>query len=54
MSPRSPFRHRGSSKRLRETRMDRKTIRTLWIGGVALAILLLWVLPWFAEHLPAH
>ena len=54
MSPRSPYRDRGSPKRLRQIRMDPRSVRRLWMLGVATLLVLLWVLTRLSEYLAAH
>ena len=51
MSSRSRYRNRGSPKRLRQIRMDRRSVWVLWILGVALLVALLWIMPWLAGHI---
>ena len=51
---RSAFRNRGSRRRLRQIRIDRKSARKLWIAAIALFVFMFWFVSWLASHIPAH
>ena len=50
---RQPYSRRGSKRRLREIRLDRRSIRILWVLGV-MVLLLLWMLPWLMDRMRTH